>query len=85
MANKNRWFRRAGKGNRQTGHSPTRGSGANPGFRGRLQPLFVEELEPRLAPSADLVYAEGTPPNTFDPTAIAGYAAGLISTNLRAR
>src|SRR5262249_22589899 len=32
-----------------------------------------------------LVYAEGTPPSTFDPAAIAAYAAGLASTNFTLR
>ena len=45
----------------------------------------VEALEPRLLLAADLIYSEGTPPNTFDPDAIASYAAGLISTNFTLR
>lgn len=45
----------------------------------------VEALEPRLLLAADLIYSEGTPPNTFDPDAIAAYAAGLVSTNFTLR
>src|SRR5262249_6008010 len=85
MANKNWWFRRAGRGKRQTGHSLTRGSGNNPVVRGRLQPLFVEELEPRLAPAVTLTYGEitQTPPLTL--TGITGYLADVLSTNFTLR
>ena len=52
-----------------------------PGVGGGTRPLFIEELEVRLAPAVDLTYADlaATPPLTA--AGITGYLASVISTN----
>jgi hypothetical protein len=84
MRKKNWRSKRAGKGKRQAVQPQKRGPGAG-ALQGKWVRLLVEQLEPRLAPTVNLTYSEGTPPNTFDPQAIAAYAEGLTSTNFTLR
>ncbi|HYT95525.1 MAG TPA: hypothetical protein VEL76_42795, partial [Gemmataceae bacterium] len=56
MTRKNWWRKGAGKAKRETGPSEKRRSGASWGWRSLEHKPFLEELEPRLAPAANLAY-----------------------------
>ena len=82
MSSKKSWWKKAYRQKHRALDSKKVGKNS---WRAWTRRLDLEELEPRLAPVANLVYGEGTPPNTFDPAAIAAYAAGLVSTDFTLR
>ena len=75
----NKWWKKAGRKTRQNADQRgKRGKAFSPR-------LYMEELEPRLAPALDLVYADlaTTPPLTV--AGITGYLASVVSTNYTLR